>query len=82
MFNNDMPVPAGCKIAIFDDDLAVTASAKNHDLPKIVDTFESANDTILEYLDSWKVKCNPTKTKAILFTKSPKMLKLRDNFKI
>jgi hypothetical protein len=41
-----------------------------------------ASTTIIQFLTDWKVKCNSAKTEAILFTKSPKMLKLRSDNKI
>lgn len=73
---NDTPVPQGCKISFFADDTALTASGKNHDLPKIVGKLDRGLDEISQHFDSWKISLNSSKTEAILFTKSTKMQKL------
>lgn len=81
-FINDLPVPRGCKTATFADDTGITASGKNYELEKIVDTLTEGCKEVTDYFTDWKVKVNASKTEAILFTKSPKMLRLRQDYKI
>jgi hypothetical protein len=82
LFVIDIPIPSGCKIAMYADDTAITSSAKNHDLPKIVDTLNNGLQAISVHFDSWKIKLNTSKTEAILFTKSTKMIKLSNDHQI
>lgn len=82
LFNNDVPVPKGCKVAVFADDTAITCSAKNYNMATISTTLTNAGKKIVEHLTEWKIKCNTSKTETILFSKSPRMLKLKDSHKI
>ena len=82
VFINDIPVPKFCKLAVFADDTALLSSVKNYELPKLVSRMESALQEIEDHFTSWKMKLNKNKTQAILFTKSTKMLRAKDNNKI
>jgi len=82
IFHNDIPVPKGCKVSIFADDTALTASAKNYDLKSIADTLSAGVKETNDHFKDWKVKANVLKTEAILFSKSPKMKELSETIKI
>jgi len=82
IFHNDIPIPKGCKVSVFADDTALSASARNHDLKSITDTLSAGVDETNKHFKDWKVKANVLKTEAILFTKSPKMKELAETFKI
>jgi hypothetical protein len=77
-----MPIPKHCKLAVYADDTALISSIKNYDLPVLVNRMASGLAEIGDYCSSWKVNINSKKTEAILFTKSSKMLKLKDTHKI
>jgi hypothetical protein len=82
VFTNDMPVPKHCKLAVYADDTALLSSVKNYELPVLVDRMGSGLSEIGDYCSSWKVKISSEKTEAILFTKSPKMINLKEAHKI
>jgi hypothetical protein len=79
---NDMPVPKHCKLAVYADDTALVSSITNYEFPVLVDRMASGLAEIGDYFSSWKVNINSEKTEAILFTKSTKMIKLRETHKI
>jgi hypothetical protein len=82
IFINDIPIPKNCKIAIYADDTAVTASIKNYDLEKLVDRMESGLKEIDAHFREWKIKLNASKTESILFTKSSIMRRKAEEIKI
>lgn len=49
-FQNDVPIPKGCKVYVFADDTGITASAPNHDLKKITETLTSGCKQINDHL--------------------------------
>jgi hypothetical protein len=82
VFNNDIPVPRFCKVAVYADDTALISSVKNYDMPKLAKRVASGLVELEDYCSSWKIKLNETKTEAILFTKSTKMGKLKLDNKV
>lgn len=81
IFVNDVPIPKHCKLAVYADDTALASSIINYNLP-LVERMENGLSKLQKYFDSWKIKINATKTESILFTKSPKMTKLKNVPKI
>jgi hypothetical protein len=82
IFINDIPIPKHCKAATFADDTALISSIKNFDLPTLVKRMDSGLKQIEEHFSSWKIKLNASKTESILFTKSSKMNKMKDQNRI
>ena len=82
IFINDLPTPKNCKKAMFADDSAILSSVKNFDFPKLQKRVEKGLEVYDNFFTSWKAKVHPSKTEPILFTKSTKMRRLRNDFKI
>lgn len=82
IFVNDVPIPKHCKLAVYADDTALASSIINYNLPTLVERMEIGLTELQKFFDSWKIKINATKTESILFTKSPKMAKLKKIYKI
>jgi hypothetical protein len=82
IYNNDMPIPQFCKIAVYADDTALISSVKNHDMSKLAKRIALGLVELENYFSSWKIRLNQTKTEAILFSKSTKMGKLKNENKI
>lgn len=68
IFTSDLKVPIKeCQTALFADDTAFYATAKNPD--KIVRILNESAQCLSEYCLKWKIKLNDTKTQAVFFTK-------------
>lgn len=68
IFTSDLRVPIiGCQVALFADDTAFYASAKNPG--KIIRILNASAQYLSDYCSRWKVKLNSTKTQAVYFTK-------------
>lgn len=81
-FINDIPIPKNCKLAIYADDTAIISSAKNNRLSLIVRRINRGLKQISDHFTDWKIKLNHTKTESILFSRSPKTIKQKDDHHI
>lgn len=66
----DIPQPTACKIAQLADDTGLYTYHRQ--LKTISKTLKADVDKITNYMKTWKIKFNATKTKAILFNKKAK----------
>lgn len=86
IFINDIPIPAKCKLALFADDSALLTSIKNNsgspNLSRLRDKLQNGLEEVNSYFTSWKMKLNSSKTEAIVFSKSLKVLRNADQFPI
>lgn len=63
----DIPKTQGATISLYADDLLITASDRNINFSKQLT--QEATNKICTFYNKWKIKVNPSKTKAITFTK-------------
>lgn len=66
----DIPTPSNCDEAIFADDTALKTKSGRHGIKIIKKNLEKGLLEVKNYFDSWKIKINPQKTEAIMFTHS------------
>lgn len=68
IYSSDIPrVFGNAKIFTYADDTAVLAHSRNLNLGRRY--LQSATDSILEWMEKWKIKVNPKKTQAIVFSR-------------
>lgn len=66
LFIADMPKLKATELALYADDTATYTSAKNSNV--IIKRLAHALQNLEQYFRKWKIKINPNKTQAILFT--------------
>ena len=67
IYIHDLPVPKNIYISLFADDLAICTYS--YRVSTIVNRLNKAINKIYKYYNKWKIKLNPMKTEAIIFTK-------------
>jgi Reverse transcriptase (RNA-dependent DNA polymerase)/Endonuclease-reverse transcriptase len=67
LYISDLPRHPKTKISIFADDTAIFCSSVN--IRQATRYMQEHLDKLHNYYEKWKIKINPTKTEAILFTK-------------
>lgn len=67
IFLYDIPCDSNTSMAQFADDTTVVASS--HSTSAIVNRLQSASDKICRYFKRWRIRVNPEKSEAILFTR-------------
>ena len=72
LYTSDMPKMNHANIAQFADDIAIYYSNKNFKC--LVRRLQEETQLVINYLKNWKLKTNPNKCEAILFTKKRKYL--------
>lgn len=72
LYTSDMPKMNHVNIAQFADDIAIYYSNKNFKC--LVRRLQEETQLVINYLQDWKLKTNPNKCEAILFTKKRKYL--------
>lgn len=84
LYINDIPIPRKCKGALFADDFALYTSIHNNsgdpNMPLLCEKLEDGLSTVKNYFENWKLKLNGSKTEAILFSKSQKIHRIKNNF--
>lgn len=86
VFINDIPIPKKCKLALFADDAALLSSIRNNsgapNLALLRDKITGGLVELDSFFSSWKMKLNESKTETIIFSKSTKVLKIKNDFPI
>jgi hypothetical protein len=81
-FINDIPIPKNCNIAIYADDTSLYSKIGAHGLDILINNLENGLNEITNFFSSWKIKINPNKTEAIIFSHSRIINKEKINKKI
>lgn len=86
VFINDIPVPPKCKLALFADDAGLYSSIGNNsgspNLALLRDKITYGLHDLDAFFTSWKMQLNESKTEAIIFSKSSKVLKIKNDLPI
>jgi hypothetical protein len=67
IFTSNFPTLTDVQLALFADDLALFSTYAKVDV--IMDRLQLALNTIKRYYSTWRIKLNPSKTRAVFFTK-------------
>jgi hypothetical protein len=67
IFTVDFPTSTDVQLALFADNSALFSTHAKADV--IIDRLQSALNTVKTYYFTWRIKLNPSKTKAVFFNK-------------